>query len=519
MTTESFKENNKIKSKRIVKNTIALYVRMLFLMGISLFTTRVVLQTLGVEDYGIYNVVGGIVALFAILSQSLSSANSRFLNFEMGKGDQERLNKVFSTGVLIQIFLAVIIAIVCEIAGIWFLNNKMIIPEDRLWAANWVFHFSIISFCINLVSVPYNAAIIAHEKMTVFAYISIYEGIAKLLICYLVMITSLDKLVVYSVLICIIQLSIRFIYSVYCKRNFEECTFRFVYDESLLKEIFSYAGWNVIGASAAVLRNQGGNILINLFGGLSVNAARGVANQVNHAVTGFANNFMIAVKPQITKSYAAGDIAYMTTLVNQSARFSFYMLLFLSLPIVVNIDYILNIWLKEVPEKTTVFVILTLIFTLIESLSNPLITAQQATGNVRNYQLIVGGINLLNLPVSYLLLKLGFEAEFFLYVAIFFSCVCLVARLIMLKKNMNFDINKFVSQVIVNCFIVSLFSWSIPYVFSCIIDSSLESFMAISIICIFNTSLILLFLGCNKRERNLVFNKTKNIIKKLYPRI
>lgn len=511
--------SNSANNKRIAKNTIALYIRMLFLMGISLFTTRVVLQALGVDDYGIYNVVGGIVALFAILSQSLSNANSRFLNFEMGKGNQERLKKVFSTGVSIQIVLSIIIAIVCEIVGTWFLNNKMIIPDDRLIAANWVLHFSIVTFCINLISVPYNAAIIAHEKMSAFAYISIYEGIAKLLICYLVIDTSFDKLIVYAALICFIQLSVRFMYSVYCKRNFDECAYQFIYDKSLLKEIFSYAGWNVIGASAAVLRNQGGNILINLFGGLSVNAARGVSNQVNHAVTGFANNFMTAVKPQITKSYAAGDIDYMTTLVNQSARLSFYMLLFLSLPIVVNINFILSVWLKEIPENTAIFVILTLVFTLIESLSNPLITAQLATGNVRNYQLIVGGINLLNLPVSYLFLKFGFAPVSFLYVAIFFSCICLIARLVMLKKNMNFDVCRFFYQVISNCLIVALLSLVVPFVLSCYFETSWQSFIGISIICIFNTILVLLFIGCDKKERSMVFEKSRTLIKKIYYRI
>jgi len=505
----------KSNNKRIAKNTIALYIRMLILMVISLFTTRVILQALGVSDYGVYNVVGGIVALFSMLSQSLSTANSRFLNFEMGRGNDERLKTVFSTGVTIQIALAIVIAVVTEIAGTWFLNNKLVIPAERLAAANWVFQFSIITFCINLISVPYNAAIIAHEKMSAFAYISIYEGIGKLLICYFVMISPVDKLITYSALACLVQLSVRCIYSAYCKKHFEECIYHFIYDRQMLSEIFGYAGWNFIGASAAVLRTQGGNILINLFAGPAVNAARGVANQVNHAVSGFANNFMTAVKPQITKSYAAGNIKYMTTLVNQSARLSYYMLLFLSLPIIVNIDFILHVWLKTVPERTTIFVILTIVFTLLESFSNPLITAQLATGKVRNYQLIVGGINILNLPFSYLLLRLGFPPEVFLCVAVFFSIVCLFVRLIMLQLNIGFEIIQFIKNVIINCTLVSIISIAIPYFVSRNLSSSWASFSIVVILCILSCCLSIYFIGCSKMERNLVNSKLRRLVRKI----
>ena len=253
--------DNSNNSKRIVKNTVILYVRMLFLMAISLFTTRVILQVLGVEDYGIYNVVGGVVALFNILSQALSSACSRFLNFEMGRGNYERLRKVFSTSLTIQIVLAITIALLAEVIGGWFLNNKMVIPTERLDAANWVLHFSIITFCINLISVPYNAVIIAHERMKAFAYISLYEGIARLLICYLLFLSPIDRLVLYALLICLIQLSIRLIYSFYCNRHFEETHYEYSYDKSLLRELVGFTGWNFIGASSVVLRTQGGNIL------------------------------------------------------------------------------------------------------------------------------------------------------------------------------------------------------------------------------------------------------------------
>lgn len=506
--------NNSKNNKRIAKNTAALYVRMLLLMAVNLFATRVVLQALGVVDYGIYNVVGGIVALFSILSHSLSTASSRFLNFEMGRGNFDRLKAVFSTSVTIQITLAVIIAILTEIGGTWFLNNKMVIPAERLGAANWVFLFSILTFCVNLISVPYNAAIIAHEKMSAFAYISIYEGVAKLLVCYLVMVSPMDKLITYAALIFAVQLSVRSIYTWYCNHHFAECHYHFNYDKPLMKELFSYAGWNFIGSAAGVMRTQGGNIIINLFAGPAVNAARGVANQVNHAVSGFTSNFMTAVRPQITKSYAAGDIAYMTTLVNQSARFSFYLLLFLSLPIIVNIDFILHIWLKTVPDSTPIFVILTMIFTMTESFSNPLMTAQLATGKVRNYQLVVGGINLLNLPVSYVLLKIGFAPETFLYVAIFFSVVCLGVRLLMLKKETGFDSFRFVRQVLGNCTLVTFVALILPLLAKQYAGNNWVTFILILLLCIGTTLLTEFYVGCSKKERSMAIDKLRNIIHK-----
>lgn len=508
--------DNSSNNKRIAKNTIMLYIRMLFLMVVTLFTTRVILQALGVEDYGIYNVVGGIVALFSILSQSLSSACSRFLNYEMGRGNFGRLKRVFSTSVTIQIGMAVLIAVLCEIGGLWFLNNKMVIPEDRLIAANWVFQFSVLTFCVNLISVPYNAAIIAHEKMSAFAYISIYEGIARLLICYLVMVSPLDRLIVYAALIFVIQLSVRFIYTIYCNRKFDECHYLFTYDRNLMYELFGYAGWNFIGGAAAVLRTQGGNIIINLFAGPTVNAARGVANQVNHAVSLFASNFMTAVKPQITKSYASGDQAYMTSLVNQSARFSYYMLLFLSLPLGFNIDFILGLWLDEIPEKTSIFIILTIVFTLVESFANPLMTAQFATGNVRNYQIVVGGLNLLNLPISYLLLKMGYPAEAFLYVAIVIACIAIAARLIILKREMNFHSRRFFKSVLLNCMYVTILSLICPIMASIVFKSNWNGFVALTLICLTSCSFIIYFIGCNSSERQFIKEKVSIVKHKLF---
>lgn len=318
-------------NKRIAKNTLLLYFRMLFMMAVSLYTSRVVLNALGVEDFGIYNVVGGVVAMFSMLSGSLSAAITRFITYELGKGNQENLKKIFSSSVTIQIGLAILIIVVAEAIGVWFLNMKMNIPDVRITAANWVFQFSILTFAVNLISVPYNASIIAHERMSAFAYISILEAIGKLAIVFLIVISPMDKLIFYAILMCAVALIVRLAYGVYCKRHFEECTYHFIFDRDLLKHMFGFAGWNFIGATSAVLRDQGGNVVINLFCGPAANAARGIAFQVNNAISGFVTNFMTALNPQITKSYAAGDRKYMMTLIFQGARL-FVLYAFAALP-------------------------------------------------------------------------------------------------------------------------------------------------------------------------------------------
>lgn len=440
--------NSAANNKQIAKNTLLLYFRMLLTMVVSLYTSRIVLNALGVEDFGIYNVVGGVVAMFSLLSGSLSTAISRFITYELGKGEQGNLNKIFSSAVTIQITLAAIIILFAELIGVWFLNTQMTIPVSRITASNWVFQISLLTFVINLISIPYNASIIAHEKMSAFAYISILEVVGKLVTAYLITISPIDKLIFYSFLMCIIALVVRFTYGYYCKKHFTECTYSFIWDKQLLKQMFSFAGWNLIGTASAVLRDQGGNILINLFNGPIVNAARGIAFQVNNAIQGFVNNFMIALNPQITKSYAANNHEYMITLIFQGARLSFYMLLILSLPILLNTQYILEIWLKTVPEHSTLFVQLVLILAMSESISYPLITAIQATGKIRNYQLLVGGLQLLNFPISYYLLHLGFFPEIIMIVAIILTQVCLAARVYMLRTIIKLPTKVFLRKFI-----------------------------------------------------------------------
>ena len=501
-------------NKRIAKNTLMLYFRMLFTMAVSLFTSRVVLNTLGVEDYGIYNVVGGVVSMFSIISGSLSAAISRFITVELAKGDSEKLRKTFSASVTIQLILSLIIVVLIESIGVWFLNAKMVIPAERLDAANWVLQFSIVTFIINLISVPYNATIIAHERMSAFAYISILEVVCKLVIVYLLKISPIDRLVFYAILMCAVSVLIRFVYGYYCKKHFAECKFSFHFDKDLLKRMFGFAGWNFIGASSAVLRDQGGNIIINLFGGPAVNAARGIAMQVNHAIVGFSNNFMTALNPQITKSYATGEHDYMMKLIFRGARFSFYLLLFLSLPVLTNTHYILSLWLGMVPDHSVLFIQLALIFAMSESISFPLVTAMLATGKIRNYQIVVGGLQMLNLPISYVLLRIGCIPETVMMVAIGLSQCCLAARLVMLRTMIGLSSKKYLCEVYLNVILVTMAAAVLPILASVVMEESFLSFVIIVLISLITAAISIFYIGFNKNEREFAVSKVKNVIQK-----
>src|SRR5690606_11824845 len=375
---------------------------------ITLYTSRIVLKALGIEDYGIYNVVGGFVTMFALISGSLTTATQRFITFELGKGDNSRSKEIFSAALIAHLVIGIGMLLLFESLGVWFLNTKLNIPEDRIVAANWVFQTSVISFLITLVSIPYSASIIAHEKMHVFAYIGMFEAVMKLFIVYFLLLSNSDPLITYSLLIVGLSLLIASIYRIYCTRNFLTCKFKLYRDKSAFKNIFRFAGWSFLGASSAILMRQGVNILLNIFFGVAVNAARGIAGQVETSITNFVTNFMMALNPQITKSYARNDRDYTFTLVNQGARFSFYLYLIFSLPIFIEAPLILEVWLGTVPEYTVVFLRMSLINTMISLMSNTMVTLMLANGNIKKYQILVGGTGLLVLPISYFLLKLGF---------------------------------------------------------------------------------------------------------------
>lgn len=491
---------NQQSNKRIAKNTLLLYFRMLLLMLVSLYTSRVVLQILGVDDFGVYNVVGGIVAMFSIVSQSLSKSISRYITFELGRGG-ERLNEIFCTSVNIQFLMSAIIFLVGEIGGELFIYNKMNIEPERLFAASLVLQLSLLNFGINLVSVPYNAAIVAHERMGAFAYISIVEAFLKLGSALLLIVIDVDKLVAWAALQTLVALFIRYIYMHYCTRNFEETKYRFMVKKNLFKDLFNFASWNFIGSVAGVLRSQGVNILLNVFCGTGVNAARGLAVQVNNAVSGFANNFMIAINPQITKLYAQNKTVQSFRLGLVGSRLSFYLVLLLSMPIAFQIDYILGLWLTVVPDSLPEFVKLSLLLTLVEVPSLPLITIQLATGNIKKYQMVVGGLHLLNFPVAWVLLDFGFSANSVYWVAIVLAEVCLFARIIMLKQIASeISVKEFVFGVVFKTSIVFVAAFFVAIHIRQIVVHPVLNFIAVA----FCTLVVILLLGLNKSEWALV---------------
>ena len=500
-------------NKRIAKNTLMLTVRMLVLLLLSLYTSRVILTQLGVVDYGIYNVVGGVVSMFSILSSSLSAAISRFITFELGRGDEGDVNKVFSASVTIQILIAVLIVILIECIGVWFLNTKMNIPDDRMVAANWVLQLSTLSFAIGLIGVPYNACIVAHERMSAFAYVSIVEAAFKLLNAYLIMIAPFDKLIFYASFGVLVSLIVCLIYGIYCNRNFDECHYHFHFDRSLLKRMFGFAGWNFFGASSGILRDQGGNILINIFFGPAVNAARGIASQVSVAVNGFVMNYMTALNPQITKLYASGEREYMLALVYRGSRFSFYLLLLLALPVMLNVNYILGLWLGQVPAHASTFVFLSLAFALSESISHTLVAAMLATGNIRNYQLVVGGLQLMNLPVSYLLLSFGCMPETVIIVSIVISQCCLLARLLMLRGMIGLSARGFLRHVYLNVASVAIAAAIAPVTLVFTIGN--DVFFKVLFVCLvalLTSFLSILYLGCTRHEREFLLARFSKVL-------
>ena len=513
---ETAMNNHTENTKRIAKNTLMLYGRMLFSMVVSLYTSRVILNALGVVDYGIMGVVGGFVSMFSLISSSLSSAVSRFLTFELGRGDMDRLKRAFSTSLLIHILLAFVILIVAETVGVWFVNNKMTIPADRLYAANWIFQASILSFMFGLFSVPYNASIVSHERMSAFAYIGILDTTLKLLIVLFIAHCRwhFDKLIVYSVLLTTVSIMLQLIYLAYCRKHFEECRLKISFDSEFWKEISAFSVWNFIGCTAAILKDQGVNVLLNVFVGPVLNAARGIAGSVNGAVSGFASNFMTALNPQITKSYASGDLKYAHFLVERGSRFSYYILMFLAIPILLETEFLLTIWLKQYPEHSLHFVRLVLMLSMVDILSNTLITLQNATGRIRNYQLVVGSILLLNFPLSYLCLKMGFPPECTYVVAIAVGIMCMFARLLFVRKMACLPMLGFLHKVVLNVLLVTSCAIILPYVVHKILPYGWERFIVVGIVSVITSGLSILFLGCNTSERTFILDKTLSIKRK-----
>ena len=487
------------RGKRIARNTLMLYFRMFVLLLIGLYTSRIVLAALGEDDYGVYNVIGGVVSMFAIISGTMNAAVSRFITFELGKGAEAQLKKVYSTAVVIQLSIALLIVLLAEPAGLWFIEHRMSIAPERIQAAKWVLHFSLFAFAVNIMSVPQMAMITAHEKMSAYAVIGLLDGMLRLGVALAVMHAGFDRLIFYAALMALSVTLVRLAYGVYCRRNFSDCRFSPIFDSSLLKEMFSFAGWNVIGVTSGVLRDHGGNLLINIFFNTAVNAARGIAIQLNGALQGFVTNFMTAVNPQITKSYASGDREYLFSLIRKATRMSFYLMLILALPVLFNTEYFLELWLKDVPAHACLFVRLILLLTLSECISNPMMTAQLATGNIRDYQIVVGGLIMLNLPVSYICLKMGAMPESTVVVAIVIAHICYFARLIMLRKMIGVSAGKMLrvyANVMLTACVAAAAAFLLPEMHP-LLDA---------LFCVLIGVAAVAFVGCRRGERKEIYS-------------
>lgn len=507
-------EGNISSNKRIAKNTMMLYMRMILILGVTLYTSRVVLSTLGVNDFGVYNVVGGFVSMLAYLNAVFVGSTQRFMSFALGKEDRDRISATFATAKLTHIFIAIVILAVAETFGLWFINNKLVIDADRMVAANWVYQCSIASLLITIISIPYNSCIVAHEHMQVYAYVSILEVVLKLVILCLLLILAGDKLIIYAILQVIISLIVRFCYTFYCRRHFEECKVKPAIDKTLLKEMTSYAGWTALGSLGFSFKDQFSNIILNGFFGTTINAARGIAMQVNSAITSFATNFFMAISPQITKQYAAGNLEQSQKLVYAGSRYSFYLLSLLTIPVIINVDYILRLWLGTVPEYTASFLIITLTSSLIYSLTNATTTALQATGNIKVFQIGVSFILLLELPAAYIILKLGYPPYYALLPAIATNSIALVFRFYLLKRMIpSYSLKKYYFETVLKCVGIFVLSFVPCFFLTRILPDNFGGFCMSIVTSIVFIAIVIYFLGINNTERGLL----KSYVKRRMP--
>lgn len=496
-------ENN----RRIAKNTLMLYVRMGMVLLISLYVSRVVLKVLGEDDYGIYNVVGGVVVMFSFLSRTLASASQRYFAFELGRGDHEKLNRIFNINLLLFCIVIGIIIILAETVGLWFLHHKMTIPADRMYAANWIYQFSILSFCTNLIAIPYQAVIIAREKMHFYAFVGIMEALLNLTFALLLYFLewNIDRLIVYGALMLLVHIITNGGYVIVSRKHFEETKIKYYWEKEQVREILSYSGWNLFGAIAGVVRSQGINLLINVFFNPAINAARGLSYQVNTALNQFASNFYTAVKPQVTKYYAQGDKSATFSLVFSSSKYAYYLLSLFAISVLVFHKEVLDLWLAEVPDHTENFLVLVIIVGLIDSISNPLMTLSQATGKVKMYQSVVGGIMIMNLPVSWILLYWGYPAEVTIYVAITMSTIALFARLFILRIICGFPVLSFCKKVLLRLLVTTIIAVLLSSLLrSFLNDSDIIVTLFVFVLSVLGSLLTIYLIGLTKHERTIL---------------
>ena len=508
MTTEQ-----NLDKRRIAKNTLLLYVRMFLMILIGLYTSRVILKTLGVSDYGVYNVVGGMVSMFAFLNSAMVAASQRFISYELGRGDKERLNLVFCTSVNIHVIIAVVIFILAETIGLWFVNIRLVIDADRMVAANWVYQFSVLTFMVTVVSVPYNSCIVAHEHMRAFAYIGIVDACLRLIAVFLLLVFPYDKLIFYAFGVFAASIIVRILYSFYCKKHFEECAYRFIVNWKLLKRMFSFAGWSVLGNLGFSFKDQGSNIILNLFYGTSINAARGIAMQVSGLVSTFSSNFSMALYPQITKQYAGGNVESCLNLVYSGARYTFYLLTLVSIPFLINVDYVLKLWLGDVPQYTSIFLMISMVVSILYTVTGTVTTALQATGEIKWFQIGICIIMLLELPIGYIFLSYCYPPYYALYPGILTGVIAIFFRIFLLKRYIpKCNISYYLFAVFARSMAIGIATWIIcNYIHSFFPDT----FFTVILTSLISVVILLIFVfsfGLSSVERSMIRQKLELVI-------
>lgn len=501
----------KEEKQRILRNSIILYIRMFVTMIVSLYTSRIVLNALGFVDYGIYNVVGGIVFLFTFLNGSMASTTQRYLNYALGKEDLDYIHKAYSSSLVIHSVLALIVLILAETIGLWFFYYEIQIPANRITAAFWVYQFSIIACVISIVSIPFVAEIIAHERMQAFAYIAIFDSFSKLLIAFLITKVEYDRLVFYAFLILLINVIDRIIYSFYCHQKFKETCGHLAISKSLLREMGTFAGWSMWSGIAYVSTTQGLNLVLNIYFGPIVNAARGIAVKIQNVAQSFVQNFQVAVNPQITKNYAKGNIQQMKGLILSSSRLSFFLMLIIAVPLLAESDFVLRLWLKGVPPHTSNYLRITLLICLSETLTNSLNVGNQATGNVKVFQTITGIGTLIVLPFSIFLLELGFPSESVFYAQLIVSIIIQFIRIFLLGKDIGMSFKEYFQKVFFKIIPVALISIGIAWCIHRFLSKTpIHCFYSI-FLSFASTVLIILLIGLNRHERSLATQKAKKL--------
>lgn len=491
-----------LNNSSIAKNTVMLYIRQIIIMLIGLYTVRVVLKQLGIEDYGIYNVIGGVVGLFIFISVTMASATQRFFSYALGKKDDALLKKTFSVNLIVYIGLALLVYILLESVGLWFVKNELVVPVERATSAYWIYHFSALTFVATIVSTPFIAIIIAHEDMQIYAYISIVEALLKLGSVCVLSYVSFDKLELYGVLVLAVAVINSIMYIVVCNRRYAECQFKKLYwDKALLKNILDFTGWTMFGQITSVARNQAITILINQVFNPVVVAARAVANSISGYLLTFSSNFNTGLYPPIIKSYAVGDKEGMYRLVFNGSKMTFFLMWVLSLPILLEMDTILGIWLVDVPQYTVIFTQLGIIEVLINSISTPLMTAARAPGKMKTYELTLGIFQILIFVASWLFLKLGFGAVSIYFIAIIVNMLMFLSRLIIVNKLICLPVKSFLKDVLLPMIIIVIFSYLIAYAFKKIMPENLIYSIVTILFAMILSVIMMYYIGFNKVER------------------